>query len=334
MKLKVTYFQRRPRTGFNFSMENIFIDVREKLQNHMAATVKICSFYNNGFVSILLNTVEAFFRQRKNRVVHITGEVHFLNALMRRNKVVLTILDCGMMYRKTGIQQKIVNLIYLKWPVQKATIITAISNETKKDIISFTGNKNADIRVIPVAIDAIFQAVPKKFSKKNPIILQIGTGPNKNLIRLIEALEGIDCKLHIVGRLSEDQIATLKTHKIDYHNCYNLTQKEVLEQYVLCDILSFVSTREGFGMPIVEANAVERVVVTSNLSSMPEIAGNAACLVNPNETNSIRNGFLKVIQDDAYRQELIVNGRENKKRFNAAKIALDYLKIYKELTAN
>lgn len=333
MKVKVTYFQRKPRTGFHFSMESIFINVREKLQQHIIASVKICSFYNNGFISVLLNTIEAFFKQN-SQVMHITGEVHFLNLLMRSKKVVLTIHDCGMMYRNVGLKRKIVSLIYLIWPVKKAKIITVVSNETKKDIITFTGNTNADIRVIPVAIDPIFLPMPKKFHKKKPIVLQIGTGSNKNIERLIVALEDIHCKLHIVGRLSDAQKVALEKHKIDYHNCYNLTQEEVLEQYVICDILSFVSTREGFGMPIVEANAVERVVVTSNISSMPEVARDAACLVNPYVTNSIRNGFLKVIQDDAYREELIEKGRANKKRFNSDKIAMDYLKIYQELNDN
>ena len=84
-------------------------------------------------------------------------------------------------------------------------------------------------------------------------------------------------------------------------------------------------------MPIVEANAVGRPVVTSNVASMPEVAGNAACLVNPFDTESIRTGILRVIEDAAYRSELIAYGRINAKRFDADNIANQYLAIYQEM---
>ena len=85
-------------------------------------------------------------------------------------------------------------------------------------------------------------------------------------------------------------------------------------------------------MPIIEANCIERVVVTSNISSMPEVAENAACLVDPYSVNSIREGFEKVISNDFYRDNLISNGRANKIRFDANKIAFLYLDVYKQLS--
>jgi glycosyltransferase involved in cell wall biosynthesis len=333
MKLKVTYFQRKPHIGFNFSLEAIFVDLRKRLKDKIQYNVKVCSYYNAGFLSIILNVIEAFFRQNKG-IKHITGEVHFLSLLMRSNKIVLTILDCGMMHRKKGISQLIVNLIYLKWPVKKATIITAISEETKKEIILFTGNSTADIRVIPVAIHRVFKPLSQEFNQVKPIILQIGTGANKNIFRLIQALEGLNCSLSIVGKLSQEHKEALEKYKIEYTNGVNLTQTQIIEQYKSCDILSFISTREGFGMPIVEANAVERVVITSKISSMPEIAGDAACFVDPFDIESIRNGFINIISDENYRNKLIENGRENKKRFDPEKIASQYLEIYQELNNN
>jgi len=87
-------------------------------------------------------------------------------------------------------------------------------------------------------------------------------------------------------------------------------------------------------MPIIEAQAVGRVVITSNISSMPEVAGEAACLVDPYSVDSIRNGFIKLIQDEAYRNELISKGFINSKRFDGQLIANKYLDIYKELDAN
>jgi glycosyltransferase involved in cell wall biosynthesis len=93
----------------------------------------------------------------------------------------------------------------------------------------------------------------------------------------------------------------------------------------------FASTYEGFGLPIIEANAVGRPVVTSDIYSMPEVAGDAACLVNPFDVSNIRTGVLRVIQDESYRRKLIENGFKNVERFKPNAIAQQYLELYKEL---
>jgi glycosyltransferase involved in cell wall biosynthesis len=67
---------------------------------------------------------------------------------------------------------------------------------------------------------------------------------------------------------------------------------------------------------------------------MPEIAGDAACLVNPFDVSSIRQGILKVIDDEGYRNTLIHNGRKNKVRFSAQEIACQYYKLYQDLLVN
>jgi glycosyltransferase involved in cell wall biosynthesis len=96
-------------------------------------------------------------------------------------------------------------------------------------------------------------------------------------------------------------------------------------------MLVFASIYEGFGLPIVEAQATGRPVVTSTTCSMPEVAGSAACLVNPFDVASIREGIVKVIDDQAYRDELVRLGFENVKRFRADYISAQYGKIYKDL---
>ena len=84
-------------------------------------------------------------------------------------------------------------------------------------------------------------------------------------------------------------------------------------------------------MPVLEANAAGRPLVAGNLSAIPEVAGNAACLVNPYDVNSIRAGILKVIEDEEYRHQLVKNGLENVKRFRPETIAREYLKVYEEV---
>ena len=118
---------------------------------------------------------------------------------------------------------------------------------------------------------------------------------------------------------------------VNFSSSKNLSNEEIMDKYRSADILSLVSTYEGFGMPIVEANAVGRVAVTSNILSMPEVAGNAAHLVDPFDVAAIRQGILKVIEDDAYREKLISNGFVNRKRFDVKQIATQYTEIYRSL---
>ena len=156
----------------------------------------------------------------------------------------------------------------------------------------------------------------------------MGTKANKNVMRLVQALEGMPCTLEIVGPIDEVLARLLEATGVQYQSYGRLSDDELVQRYCEADVISFVSTYEGFGMPIVEAQCVERVCVTSNCSSMPEVAGDGACLVDPFDVASIRAGFLRVIGDEDYRRSLIEAGRVNRLRFDAQKIADDFLKVY------
>jgi glycosyltransferase involved in cell wall biosynthesis len=330
-KIKVIHFQRKPRPGFNFSIESIFKDIRCRLKERVEFSVKTSRRLNDGYFSKFRNIIEAALRQEKYAIAHITGEVHFLNLLMSKKNVLLTIHDCRFMQRKKGIEKKMMGWLYLKAPLKKSAYITTVSEATKQEVIKYTGCDPQKIKVIPVSANEIFKPACKPFNKECPVILQVGAAENKNISRLAEALSGIPCKLIIIGTPKEYELKKLQEAGIDHTIKCDLSIEELYEEYVHCDIVSFVSTFEGFGMPIPEANFVERAVITSNISSMPEVAGNAACLVDPYNVESIRLGFKKVITDDAYRGRLIINGRENRKRFNARVIADAYYDVYKEL---
>ncbi len=330
-KLKVIHFQRKPRPRFNFSIESIFEDLRSRLKDKADVAVKTSSYFNNGYLSKLWNIAEAALRQKKNAVNHITGEVNFLGLLMRKKNTLLTIHDCRYVERKKGFEKIMIQWLYLKAPVKQAGYITAVSEHTKKEIIRYTACDPGKIQVIPVPLNPFFKPSPKTFNKECPVILQIGVGENKNIFRLVKALKNMNCSLVIIGEPNNKILEQLMQNNIKHTIKFNLSTAELYNEYVNADIISFVSTYEGFGMPIAEANCVERVVITSNISSMPEVARDAACLVDPYDVEDIKNGLLKIIHDDTYREQLILNGKTNKLRFNGQLIADAYYKLYKKI---
>ena len=129
--------------------------------------------------------------------------------------------------------------------------------------------------------------------------------------------------LMLIGRLAVNtaaQAATVVDKIIRY--------EKMLQEYCGCDALVFVSTYEGFGMPIVEAQAIGRPVITSDLEPMKSVAGGAACYVDPWDPSSIRAGLLQVLTEEYVRNNLIEAGYANATLYKPARIAKQYLALY------
>jgi len=261
-------------------------------------------------------------------VFHVTGDIHFAALALPGRRSILTVHDCGFMHHPNPLARWVLGLFWLKWPVRHCRFVTAVSEATKADIVRHTGCEPEKITVIPSAIPAHFRPVPKVFDSTMPRILHIGSAPNKNLARHIEALCGVPCVLHIVAVLRQSEIQLLDNAGIEYENTPDLDDAGIVRAYESCDLLLFASTLEGFGMPILEAQSVGRPVVTSDRSSMPEVAGEGACLVNPFDTASIRAGVLRVLHDAEYRETLVQRGFENVVRYRADAVAGAYFRLY------
>jgi glycosyltransferase involved in cell wall biosynthesis len=223
----------------------------------------------------------------------------------------------------------------LKWmwysiPIHRSNIVTAISKSTRDEILRLFPKVRQKVRVVYCPLPPGFVA-KSRVSNREPRILQIGTSQNKNINRVAVALEGLGCEYRIIGPLAQDQVDALRKSRVRYSNAFGLSDNQVLEEYVGCDLVLLASTYEGFGMPIIEGQAVGRPVVTGRGYSMPEVAGAGAEFVDPFCVEDIRRGVLKVLKNEDYQRILVKKGFENCSRFDRNRIALEYAQIYREI---
>ncbi|MER8479336.1 glycosyltransferase family 4 protein [Mesorhizobium sp. M1163] len=257
--------------------------------------------------------------------------MHYLTFLLKKRRTILTIHDFVLLEQLSGCRRWIIWLLWYFLPAKKSAKIVVISNSTKRQLLAHIRYPEEDVHVIYNSVSSEFTPSVKQFNAESPRILQIGTKPNKNLSRVAEAISNTEATLVIIGPLTRSQHEMLKMLQVRYENHIGISRDELVNQYRLCDLLVFASTYEGFGLPIVEANAVGRPVVTSDWWSMPEVAADAACLVDPSDVKSIRNGIERVIGDADYREKLIQLGFENAKRFAASSIAELYAQLYRQV---
>jgi glycosyltransferase involved in cell wall biosynthesis len=271
--------------------------------------------------------VLAYVKKHNYDVIHITGDVYYLAYFLRKYKVVTTVHDLG--FYTTAPQKTLrtylQRCIWIK-PLKYSSLVTFISEKSRQEALALEELKNTI--VIPNAVYDNYQYAPKKLNDECPVILHLGTKPNKNLVNTIKALSGIECHLRIIGKIDSTIEGLLKNYNVNYSNVSNLSDDEILEEYKKCDIVSFPSLYEGFGMPIIEGQAIGRPVVTSSLSPMKEIAGEAAVLVNPNDVSSIRDGFIKASENY---DSLVSQGLENVKKYRIEAVANKYLNSYNSL---
>lgn len=324
--IEICFFERKSEPG-TYSLERVFSDVREHLPTGVTARVLKCPYESIGFLNRLRNVLWA--RNNAGDINHITGDVHYLALLLPRNKTILTIHDCVAIVRHGGIRQWALRFFWYRLPISRAAVVTVISEFTKRELLSHVKVHSHQLHVVYNPCSPAFKPKTKPFSAIEPIILQVGTWWNKNLSRVAEALRGIHCRLEIVGPLDSRQRDELRANAITYRNHEWVSDEELVALYQGCDLVIFASTYEGFGLPIVEAQAVGRPIITSNTCSMPEVAGEAACLVDPFDTQSIRDGISRIIGDEAYRGMLVEKGFENIKRFDPVRIASQYADLYR-----
>lgn len=332
--LRVVLFLRHPRPGFH-SIEAVFRTVAAALPDQVSAILAASPHPSRGLLPRLRSACAAArrFRAERGAVAHVLGDEHYLVFCLSKRRTVLTVHDCDFLDGKRGLRRWLLWLIWIYLPVRRAGAVTAISEHSRAQLAALARCAPDRIRVIENPLPARFVPAPPE-SGPRPRILHLGTKPNKNLPRLIVALRGLDVSLTVIGRLTEAQRTQLEAAGIDFENLVDISDEALVEAYRCCSVVSFVSTSEGFGMPIIEAQAMARPVLTSAVAPMRDVAGEGALLVDPLDTAAIRRGLEQLLQDSALRDRLVAEGLKNRRRFEAAAIAESYATLYAELAGN
>ena len=235
---------------------------------------------------------------------------------------------------------------------RRSNRILTVSEASKRDIIRFLNVPPEKIVVVHNAIDERFRVTPseeaiarvrERYQLDHRFVLYVGNiKPHKNLVRLIEAFDRLrkcgfdELTLLIIG----DEISKLPalrravhSHKLHKHVRFlgYLPDETLAVLYRLAVVFVFPSLSEGFGLPPIEAMACGAPVVTSNVSSLPEVTGGAAVLVDPYDVESIADGIARVLNNPALREELRVKGIARALDFSWERSVARTREIYQEV---
>lgn len=243
--------------------------------------------------------------------------------------------------------------LYFKFFIKKACkyvdFLICVSESTKNDLNKYVKDISACVQVVPLSCSLKIdfselekESIKKNFNIKDKYILFIGTlEPRKNILNLIKAF-------HIfLSSNKEFTLVVIGKKGWFYESIFklveelNISDKVIFtgfvttnEKYaILSDAYVFIypSIYEGFGLPVLESINYEIPTITSNLSSLPEVAGNAAFYINPHVTEDIKNALELVCRDMDLRNRLIINSRLQKNKFSWNKTAISTYSIYDKL---
>lgn len=336
---------------FLYSFENIKLPFDNNILWH-----KRC--YNSsagekGFFWYLLKA-NSVLKKDKIDVFWATQNIIF-PFIPKRTRKILTMHDLVWYFMPRAVRTRgwFILRILGKLSLLNADYIICVSNATMRDI----ENTFVPVRNKKVVYNGIGEEFKKqdytkscayiknKFALESRFILCVSTlEPRKNYVRIIKSFslfcnehpELKEYKLLIVGKKGWKYKEVFDAYNLLDIKARNriiflhyIKKEDLIYLYSVAEALLFPSSYEGFGLPIVEAMACGCPVITSDISSMPEVAGDAAFFVDPYSINSIADAISKVLTDNNLREKMIEKGFENIKRFSWKKAAREVLEVFR-----
>ncbi|MCK4315215.1 MAG: glycosyltransferase family 4 protein, partial [Anaerolineae bacterium] len=237
------------------------------------------------------------------------------------------------------------------WNAHQSAHLLLDSETTKADLVARYRVRPEKMTVVypgwdetlrPLTDAAALAAVRARYGLDRPYILHVGTlQPRKNLVRLVEAFACIrDGRVGLVlaggkGWLYDELFATVET--------LGLSKEVIFPGYVMNDdlplwynaatTLAYPSLYEGFGMQVLEAQACGTPVLTSNVSSLPEAAGDAALMVHPRDVKALAAGLNRLLADEHLRRQLRAAGLAHARQFTWSRTARETARVYRRALA-
>ena len=288
-------------------------------------------------------------RQRRLDLLH--GTV-YANPLLAPCRTVVTVHDLSFVHFPTTVRR--FNRFYLRavtrLAARRAVRVIADSESTRRELLAWLGLSAAKVVTVPIAADERFRpaaadavdafrrqrGLPARFA------LFLGTlEPRKNLVRLLDAYAvcrtrlAEDLPLVIAGSRGwyYDEIFA-RVRRLDLQDAVHFAgfvpAAELPWWYRAADIFVYPSLYEGFGLPVLEAMASGTAVITSNTSSLPEVAGDAAILVDPSDVEALAEALVRVLNDPELRLAMSVAGVRQAAKFSWRRCAEETVAVYHE----
>jgi glycosyltransferase involved in cell wall biosynthesis len=340
---------------FEKDQENKWVlitDKEECIGKYKNIEVKYFKGGTSLFNYLLWDYFKSFSFLLKNQfdgILYPKGSIPMSHLLVRGKKIYI-VNDLGYFVKGLNAYPKLDTLFMkfqMRYSCKIADRVIAISKSTKRDIMTrFKINKDK-IKVVYLGVEDSFRVINDKNRVKDcmsrnkikkPYLFYSGSiSPRKNLLRVLKAFNEIKDKFpHTlvmtgsavwgdtgIDKFIEDNNLSERVNIVGF-----VSEEDLVTLYSEADLYIFPSLYEGFGLPILEAQACGTPVLTSNVTSCPEVAGDSAEIVNPYSVESIRDGIVKVLEDREYRKVLVSRGFKNVGGFGWDRMAKEVINLF------
>jgi glycosyltransferase involved in cell wall biosynthesis len=320
-------------------MKKILVDGRwegnhgiGRFSHEILSRLKNCEILREGPKPLSLNNLVwlPHYLRKNQRKYKLYFNPGFNPILFSSIPYIFTLHDLTHLYvpGKHAFIKKMYYDFFTKPSAKRALKIITVSDYSKKNIIEWANIPEEKIVVVGNGISSCFGMKGNIHQPGYPYFLHVGnTKPHKNVARLVQAFASakIDSEMRLIltGNMTEELEKIIHDKKLEKRIVLSgtLSDEKLAEYYRGARAFLFPSLYEGFGIPVIEAMACGTPVLTSNTTSLPEVAGDAAVLVDPNQVESISAGIEKISYDETLRATLIAKGLERIKLFSWEKTA-------------
>lgn len=339
--------------GIGIYTLNLIKNIQDKQHELLEIDFSYFKIPFNIMAGLSVITGAEFFEISKkytNRIDIFHATDHMIPKL-KKIPVVATVMDIIPIIHPEWVTYRyksLVNYTFKKTILSADHIITP-SVHSKNDICNSLGITQEKVSVVSLGADVEFfmgddsdvEGTLGKYGINEEYFLFVGTiQPRKNLIRVVKAFKKLsetvknDFSLIIVGNYgwgADDFLDLISKNHQNINWLQGVTNRELKTIMKNSYGIVYPSLYEGFGLPVLEGFACGVPVIASNNTSIPEVAGDGALLVNPYSVDELAGAMIKIIEDEALRNELIQKGYKQLKKFSWEKCAKEHLDVYEKV---